>query len=148
LIAQLDVMDRGILTRYLEGERQQDIGDLYGITQAAVSYRLKRAIQRLEYLEHLNRLSVQEFKDGLTRLEVDPETQTILLAMRRYSCQSHVAEKLQLTQGKVRHRVYTATKGLRPRNLNDLEVVRQIELLRDNPNIMNENQHHPSGKSV
>lgn len=146
LIAQLPVMERGILTRYLEGEKQQDIGELYGITQAAVSYKIKRSLQRLEFLEHLTSVSTEDFKAGLQRLQVEPETQRILLAMRKYACQSRVADRLKLTQGKVRYRILKAAQGLQPKNIADLEVVRQVELLRDNPGLLHE-QIHSKGQN-
>jgi DNA-directed RNA polymerase specialized sigma24 family protein len=141
LIPQLPVLERGILMRYLEGETQAAIGELYGVTQAAISYKIQRSLLRLEFLEHLERLPLQEFREGLTRLDVEPETRKILLAMRRYTCQSKVAQKLNLTQGKVRHRLFQAVHQLKPRNLQDVEVLRQIELLRDNPGLKHEFYH-------
>jgi len=141
LIPQLPVMERGILTRYLEGETQAAIAELYGVTQAAISHKIQRSLLRLEFLEHLERLPLREFREGLVRLDVDPETCKILLAMRRYTCQSKVAEKLNLTQGKVRHRLFQAAHQLKPRNLQDVEVLRQIELLRDNPGLKHEFYH-------
>lgn len=122
---------------YIEKKRQADIATIFGVTQAAVSYRLDRGIQRLKFLLDIPQVTEEELRSDLpdifpTRSEcpllrqvpehaqclvcrgsgqilIDVE---ILVGMWETTCQSEVASKLGLTQGRVRHRFFKAVEIL------------------------------------
>lgn len=120
---------------FLQHKRQADIADIFGVTQAAVSYRLDRGIQRLRYLLSIPQVTEEELRDDLCRafpnqvecpkcsqvegtcplcnstglIHVDVE---ILVGMWMTTCQSEVALILNLTQGRVRHRFFKAVSTL------------------------------------
>lgn len=106
-----------ILMYFVQGKRQADIALIFGVTQAAISYRLDRGIKRIKFLlsipdimkEDLQRDLPTVFppqKDG-SNIDVD-----ILVGMWETTCQSEVATRLKLTQGRVRHRFFKAVKVL------------------------------------
>jgi len=88
---------------YFRGKRQTDIAEIFGITQAAVSYRLQRALKRIRFLVEIPEVTnAQIFKDlhGFMS-ELDAK---IFSEMFTSTCQSEVAEILDISQGRVRHR--------------------------------------------
>jgi predicted XRE-type DNA-binding protein len=120
---------------FIEKKRQADIATIFGVTQAAISYRLDRGIQRLKFLLNIPQVTEEELRTDLpdvfpTRsscpsckeaspacficlgsksILIDVE---ILVGMWATTCQSEVASKLGLTQGRVRHRFFKAVKTL------------------------------------
>ncbi len=128
---------------FIEKKRQADIATIFGVTQAAISYRLDRGIQRLKFLLKIPQVTEEELrgdlpevfptKSGCPRCEplpgggclicagsksilIDVE---ILVGMWATTCQSEVASKLGLTQGRVRHRFFKAVKTLEEIAKND-----------------------------
>jgi predicted XRE-type DNA-binding protein len=152
---------------FIEKKRQADIATIFGVTQAAISYRLDRGIQRLKFLLSIPQMTEEELRNDLpeifpTKSEcancdnhvreklaksdgfakasprlvltsgglqelVDPPTSNcliclgsksiyidveILVGMWATTCQSEVASKLGLTQGRVRHRFFKAVQTL------------------------------------
>jgi DNA-directed RNA polymerase specialized sigma24 family protein len=87
--------------------RQEQIAKLFGITQAAVSYRLHRGIKRIQFLRTIPELDHDQFE-----LELGPKFQEqdreILWRMYETTCQSEIAKQMNLTQGRVRHRFFRA----------------------------------------
>jgi len=165
-----------IFLYFIEKKRQADIASIFGVTQAAISYRLDRGIQRLKFLLKIPQVTEEELRgdlpevfptlaecsncdrqvrEKLARAErqarenvrqklandgqsdlaelytpresagpspekcliclgsknilIDVE---ILVGMWATTCQSEVATKLGLTQGRVRHRFFKAVKTL------------------------------------
>ena len=97
---------------YLHGKRQAEIADIFGVTQAAISYRLARGIHRIRFLLSIPQVTEEELRRDLgevfpQKLDVD-----ILVGMWETTCQSEVALRLKLTQGRVRHRFFKAVKIL------------------------------------
>jgi len=88
-----------------DGLKQEQIARLFGITQAAVSYRLHRGIKRIRFL----RIIPELYRDVFD-LELGPkfnqQDREILWLMYRTTCQSEVAKRMGLTQGRVRHRFF------------------------------------------
>ncbi len=129
-----------IFLYFIEKKRQADIATIFGVTQAAISYRLDRGIQRLKFLLKIPQVTEEELRADLpeifpSRLEcpkcVGPVHQhegescliclgakqilvdvEILVGMWTTTCQSEVASKLGLTQGRVRHRFFKAVQTL------------------------------------
>jgi DNA-directed RNA polymerase specialized sigma24 family protein len=121
---------------FIQRKRQADIASIFGVTQAAISYRLDRGIQRIKFLLSIPQVTDEELRHDLPevfptktacpkcelqvradcpvckgegKILIDVE---ILVGMWGTTCQSEVAKKLGLTQGRVRHRFFTAVKVL------------------------------------
>jgi predicted transcriptional regulator len=101
---------------YIQGKRQSDIAVIFGITQAAVSYRLQRAVTRIKFLMSVPIITEEDIRRDLTQVfrirspYSDPWKElldvNILVEMWRTTCQSETAERLKTTQGRVRHRFF------------------------------------------
>lgn len=123
---------------YLDHKRQADIAAIFQVTQAAISYRLGRGIARLKFLLEMPQISEEDLRidlakafpakarcsychekkiqsascpicHGAKQMFIDVE---ILIGMWETTCQSVVADKLCLTQGRVRHRFFIAVDKL------------------------------------
>lgn len=127
-----------IFLYFIKKKRQADIAAIFNVTQAAISYRLDRGIQRLKFLLQIPQVTEEELRADLLTvfpakascarcptlteeeddcpicrgsgvIHIDVE---ILVGMWVTTCQSEVATKLGLTQGRVRHRFFKAVKTL------------------------------------
>jgi hypothetical protein len=104
MLGGLPPMEADIIRLYFFfGKRQTDIAEIFGFTQAAISYRLKRAILRLRFLLDMPDLDVNVMKRDLTQV-LSPQDADIFVQMAMSTCQSEVAALLSLSQGMVRHR--------------------------------------------
>jgi DNA-directed RNA polymerase specialized sigma24 family protein len=97
---------------YLHKKRQADIAVIFGVTQAAISYRLDRGLQRIRFLLSIPQVSEEEMRRDLPDVPFKPIDVDILIGMWLTTCQSEVASRLGLTQGRVRHRFFGAVKTL------------------------------------
>lgn len=123
---------------FIKKKRQADIATIFDVTQAAISYRLDRGIQRLKFLLRYPQVTEEELRadlltvfpaktscarcpslpddgecpvcKGTRTIHIDVE---ILVGMWVTTCQSEVATKLGLTQGRVRHRFFKAVETLK-----------------------------------
>lgn len=109
--------------------KQEQIARIFGITQAAVSYRLHRGIKRIQFLRTIPELEKDEFE-----LELGPkfseQDREILWLMYETTCQSEIAKRLRLTQGRVRHRFFRALnkiKDLISEEVRERELSLQVE---------------------
>lgn len=93
---------------FLNEKRQADIAEIFGVTQAAISYRLARGIRRLKFLLDIISVSEEDLRRDLPKVFEDPIDVDILVGMWSITCQSKVAKVLNLTQGRVRHRFFKA----------------------------------------
>lgn len=96
---------------YIQRKRQADIAEIFGVTQAAISYRLDRGLQRIKFLLSIPSITEEDIRRDLPAIfkEIDVD---ILVGMWQTTCQSEVATRLGLTQGRVRHRFFKAVKTL------------------------------------
>lgn len=97
---------------YVCKKRQADIAELFSCTQAAISYRLDRGIQRIKFLLSIPKITEDELRQDLADL-FEPIDINILAGMWMTTCQSEVATRLNLTQGRVRHRFFKAVERLK-----------------------------------
>lgn len=97
---------------YVCKKRQADIAEIFNVTQAAISYRLDRGIQRIKFLLAIPTVTEEEIRDDLAGIfeKIDVN---ILVGMWQTTCQSEVANMLELTQGRVRHRFFKAVEKLK-----------------------------------
>lgn len=97
---------------YRDRMKQEQIAKLFGITQAAVSYRLHRGIRRIQFLRTIPELDRDQFE-----LELGPkfsdQDREILWRMYETTCQSEIAKQMNLTQGRVRHRFFRALQKIK-----------------------------------
>lgn len=99
---------------YIDKKRQADIAEIFGVTQAAISYRLDRGLQRIKFLLSIPQVTEQQLRKDLQVIFRDIDVD-ILAGMWQTTCQSEVASQLGLTQGRVRHRFFKAVKVLEAR---------------------------------
>lgn len=99
---------------YIDKKRQADIAEIFGVTQAAISYRLDRGLQRIKFLLSIPQVTEQQLRKDLQVIFRDIDVD-ILVGMWQTTCQSEVASQLGLTQGRVRHRFFKAVKVLEAR---------------------------------
>ena len=97
---------------YILKKRQADIAAIFEVTQAAISYRLDRGLQRIKFLLSIPEVSEDELRHDLPDVLPNPIDVDILIGMWETTCQSEVAAKLGLTQGRVRHRFFKAVKAI------------------------------------
>jgi predicted XRE-type DNA-binding protein len=97
---------------YIQKKRQADIAEIFGVTQAAISYRLDRGLQRIKFLLSIPQVTEDELRGDLADifLAIDVD---ILVGMWQTTCQSEVATQLGLTQGRVRHRFFKSVSLLK-----------------------------------
>jgi hypothetical protein len=95
---------------YILKKRQADIAAIFEVTQAAISYRLDRGLQRIKFLLSIPEVTEEELRRDLPEILPQQIDVDILIGMWVSTCQSDVAAKLGLTQGRVRHRFFKAVK--------------------------------------
>ena len=95
-----------------DGIRQEAIASIFGVTQAAVSYRLGRARKRLQFLQTIPVLS-EDVLHAELELQFCRDDREIMWQMYVTTSQSTVAAILGFTQGKVRHRYFTCVRKLK-----------------------------------
>jgi hypothetical protein len=107
---------------YVRKKRQADIAEIFDVTQAAISYRLDRGIQRIKFLLSIPTVTEEDLRHDLKAI-FDPIDIDILVGMWQTTCQSEVATKLRLTQGRVRHRFFKAVEVLKGAVENDVKYI-------------------------
>jgi len=104
---------------YIQKKRQADIAEIFGVTQAAISYRLDRGLQRIRFLLSIPQIDEDDLRRDLPQVPFKDIDVNILVGMWQTTCQSEVAARLGLTQGRVRHRFFGAVKTLEKRAKED-----------------------------
>lgn len=97
---------------YEQKMKQEQIARLFGITQAAVSYRLARGLKRIRFLMTIPELDKEEFELDLGPKFIEQDLE-ILWRMYKTTCQSEIAKQMGLTQGRVRHRFFRALNRIK-----------------------------------
>lgn len=105
---------------FITKKRQADIAGIFDVTQAAISYRLDRGIQRIKFLLSIPQITESEMRANLPLVPLKQIDVDILVGMWKTTCQSEVAMQLGLTQGRVRHRFFGAVKLLEKKAGEDL----------------------------
>lgn len=96
---------------YHDKMKQEQIAKIFSITQAAVSYRLHRGIKRIQFLCTIPELEKDIFELELG-LKFNDQDREILWRMYETTCQSEIAKRMNLTQGRVRHRFFRALQKI------------------------------------
>lgn len=95
------------------GKIQEEIADMFGLTQAAISYIVQRAIWRLRWLAQWPGvdLTPEQVRTDLTPV-VGAERAEILASLLVTSCVSATGDELGLRQGRTRHAMLRAIDTL------------------------------------
>lgn len=110
---RIPVREADLIELYYKNEmKQEQIAKLFGITQAAVSYRLQRGKRRIQFLRTIPVLDPDEFQLELGPRFTDQDRE-ILWRMYETTCQSEIAKQMSLTQGRVRHRFFRALQRIK-----------------------------------
>jgi Sigma-70, region 4 len=126
---------------YIQKKKQADIAVIFGVTQAAISYRLDRGLKRIRFLLAIPTLEEEDFRRDLPDVPFKPIDVDILVGMWQTTCQSVVAASLGLTQGRVRHRFFGAVKTLEKRSKEDERFIPYFTIftkISNNFNILHE----------
>jgi DNA-directed RNA polymerase specialized sigma subunit len=122
---------------FFNHKTQTDIAEIFKVSQPTVCYRLQRATARIRFVLSLPDVTQDELRNALTDFLSDPEDVTIMMLMYETTCQSAVAKRIGVTQGKVRHRFMRSTKKM----LEDPDMVKFAAIFKaisDNLNILRE----------
>lgn len=138
-----------LILYYMEDVPQRSIGNLFGITQRAISYRIARAVGRLKFLVDIAEVDIDEMRgDLLTVFPKEQETIDIVCKVFAVTNLSEVQRKENLSFFHVRSRYYYMLETLQAMNLEKLEetnpdlcdrlktYIRCLELVRDNFGIL------------
>jgi hypothetical protein len=106
LMEMLPPVEQDMLELLATGKRQQDIAEIFQLTQAAVSYRLVRAKKRLQFLRDFPVVSEAEMRADLTPAFPKAWWIDLFWDLSLTTSQSHTAKRLGWTQGKVRHNIF------------------------------------------
>lgn len=129
-----------LFMHFIMKKKQTELGIIFNRTQAAISYRIKKAIRRLKFLLELPEVDEEDIRRDLSDLfdEYDIE---IMVGMFRHTCQTQVARDLGSNQCFIRHRFHKNIKILGEQA--DYEDVYEpyydlFMKIRDNTNILRE----------
>lgn len=120
LLCRIPAREVDLITMYyIQHKRQADIAEIFGVTQAAISYRLDRGLKRIRFLLSIPHVEEEDLRRDLPLVPFKQIDVDILVGMWETTCQSAVAKRLHLTQGRVRHRFFGAVKVLEKRAKED-----------------------------
>ena len=122
---------------FFDHKTQTDIAEIFKVSQPTVCYRLQRATARIQFVLSLPDVSDGEMGTALRGFLSDAEDVKIMLLMYETTCQSAVAKRLGVTQGKVRHRFMRSTKRM-VENAHMEKFAKIFEAIADNLNILRE----------
>ena len=124
---------------FFNHKTQTDIAEIFKVSQSTVCYRLQRATSRIRFVLSLPDVSEKELRTVLVGFLSDPEDVKIMMLMFETTCQSAVAKRLGVTQGKVRHRFMRSTKRMQESESPKMAKIAQIfQAIAKNLNILRE----------
>ncbi len=130
-----------IRLHFIMQKKQVELAKIFKITQAAISYRINRAIQRIKFLLAIPKIDPEEMETDLTIIFKDDFDVKVLCKMYVHTCQSQVAKELGSTQCYVRHRFLKAIDVLEKEGKSDGRYLKYHELfskIKNNFNILRE----------
>ena len=139
---------------YFRHKTQTEIAYLFRVSQPTVCYRLQRATKRIRFLMSLPTMGMElldEMSVDLRKILLDPDEDVVIMtSMYQTSCQSVVAQKLGVSQGKIRHRLMRSIRTLE-RHQGDPLYKKYFDiftLLASQPNIRREVQRPSSSSKI
>ena len=122
---------------FFSHKTQTDIAEIFKVSQPTVCYRLQRATARIRFVLSLPDVTDEELLEALKGFLADQEDVQIMMLMYETTCQSAVAKRLGVTQGKVRHRFMRSTKRM-TENPNMEKYAQIFQAIAANLNILRE----------
>lgn len=99
-----------ILMYYVLKKDQKEIAKILNLSQGGVSHRIARARERLKFLISIPKFSRTDLFEDLKEIIEEEVDLIILWEIYRTTCQSQVAEIVEMTQSRVRHRMMKSLK--------------------------------------
>jgi hypothetical protein len=125
LLQMLPAVEQDLLHLSHQGMRQVDLAQLFGLTQAAISYRVRRARERLLFLRDFPQPSLEEMQRDLAGV-LDPQYIIVLWDMSGTTSQTHTAARLGWTQGRVRFALLRIAERLAATTAPELATYRSM----------------------
>lgn len=129
-----------LFMHFIMRKKQTELGVIFNRTQAAISYRIKKAIRRLQFLISLPPVDEEMIRTELS-LIFSPNDLDIMCGMYTHTCQTQVAKDLQSNQCFIRHRFIKNIKILERQSEKEATYLKYFTLfakIRDNTNILRE----------
>lgn len=129
-----------LFMHFIMRKKQTELGVIFNRTQAAISYRIKKAIRRLQFLLSLPQVDEIMIRSDLSRI-FETGDLDIMCGMYRHTCQTQVAKDLGSNQCYIRHRFLKNIRILENRSRDEVVYVKYYDLfvkIRDNTNILRE----------
>jgi len=129
-----------LFMHFIMRKKQTELGVIFNRTQAAVSYRIKKAIRRLQFLVSLPPVDEPMIRSDLGIIFSDADLD-IMCGMYRHTCQTQVAKDLNSNQCFIRHRFHKNIKILEKHAESEATYIKYCDLfvkIRDNTNILRE----------
>ncbi len=123
---------------FLHHKTQTDIAAIYRVSQPTVCYRLQRATSRIRFILLLPTYTETGLREVMSSF-LGEEDVNIMVHMYETTCQSEVAKRLGITQGKVRHRVLRAVRLMEQKE-HLLPYAKVYQLISNHLNILREIQ--------
>jgi len=93
-----------LCAHHVQRKGQEEIARMYEVTQGDVSYRIKRARERIKLWMDISKIMTEwELREILYKLGYKTHTIEVVLGVYKTTSQSVCAESLGMTQGNVRH---------------------------------------------
>lgn len=92
---------------YFEGKTQEEIGQLLGLSQRTVSYRISKGIERIKYFLFVDSIDFKAMREDLEEI-VEPSYVDIIIGVITTSSQTTIGQLLNLSQSMVRWRFFKA----------------------------------------
>lgn len=115
VLDKLPPIEADMVWLWFHGKGQTDIATIFGMTQAAVSYRIMRATKRLQYFIQVQSLFTPEDIERDLRGEIRDLDVEILKVSWMCTSQTVTAKTLGMSQGRVRHRLFKCVRFTLPK---------------------------------
>lgn len=123
------------LEQDMKGRKQTDIAKDVGVSQPTVSYKIRVARKRIDFMIQRDKLDFESFQTWLQSSMLDSLDIQIILLMWETTCQSEVARRLNRSQGCIRYRFLRAIEQIKKQC--PVEGFAEILVeLANNPNIL------------
>lgn len=130
-----------ILMYYILKKDQKEIAKILNLSQGGVSHRIARARERLKFLISIPKFSRNDLFEDLRAVIEEEIDLVIMWELYRTTCQSQVAEIVNMTQSRVRHRFMKSLKILEDTHKNNEKLAVYFEAfsqIAQNFNILHE----------
>jgi len=145
LIDQLPAVEQDVMRLVLQYKKNQSqIARIMGVSQPTINYRIKRAKERLQFLNLIPETTPEEVEQVLQTLGAKGQIIETMLLYMVYKSQSEVARQTSKSQGAIRHWLIQAIDILKKdRNPDDIHkrVRTACQLLVSKPNMINDGEN-------